>query len=132
MRFWEKVAQVGDCWEWQARRSAAGGYGLFAPDGHNTVCAHRFAYEDLIGPIPEGLQLDHLCHNTRCVNPYHLDPVTPRINVLRSANPMAVNSRKTHCKRDHPFDEANTGVDGRGRRFCRTCKRTAYPRGKAA
>lgn len=112
--------------------SSVGGYGLFAPDGHNTVCAHRFAYEDLIGPIPDGLQLDHLCQNSRCVNPYHLDPVTPRVNVMRSNNSAGINSRKTQCKRGHVFDETNTGINGRGHRFCLTCRRTAYPRSKQA
>lgn len=82
-RFWSKVDRDGGpdcCWPWLAAR--ANGYGKFYVDGR-MVRAHRFAYELLVGPIPEGLVLDHLCAVTFCVNPAHLEPVTQRENARR-------------------------------------------------
>lgn len=91
-RFWEKIDLSGDCWIWTlAPNGRAGGYGRGGGYGrftvsykpHVRVLAHRFAYEQLVGPIPEGMELDHLCRNTRCVRPEHLEPVTMRENRLR-------------------------------------------------
>lgn len=82
--------------------------------------AHRIAYENAKGPIPEGLQIDHLCRNRACVNPDHLEAVTGRVNVLRGMNPPAQNARKTHCVRGHEFTPENTRMD-RGYRFCLKC-----------
>ncbi|MDP9224875.1 MAG: HNH endonuclease [Actinomycetota bacterium] len=87
--------------------------------------AHRVAYELLVGPIPEGLTLDHLCRNTSCVNPQHLEPVTVRENVLRGMGWGAKNKRKTHCHRGHPFDAKNTLRIPGGTRKCRTCANQA-------
>jgi hypothetical protein len=76
--------------------------------------------ELFVGPIPEGLVIDHLCRNRGCINPTHMEPVTNAENVLRGEGPTAVNARKTHCKRGHPFDDVNTYVYAKGR-ACRMC-----------
>jgi hypothetical protein len=84
-RFWSKVDATGDCWEWTGQ--AVQGYGSFTSRASGTrsgrIGAHRWAYQTLIGPVPEGLVLDHRCRNTRCVSPTHLDPVTQGENVRR-------------------------------------------------
>jgi hypothetical protein len=109
------------CWEWQRAR-LTGGYGAYFLKGRN-VYTHRFAYEQLVGPVPGGLQLDHLCRNTRCVNPVHLEPVTPRENKLRGTGITAINAKKTHCVRSHEFTPENTYIYPNGKRSCRTCIR---------
>jgi hypothetical protein len=83
--------------------------------------AHRVAFEWLVGPVPKGLVLDHLCRNRGCVNPSHLEPVTQQVNTLRGAGPAARNANKAHCKWGHEFTPENTGVDKRGKRWCKTC-----------
>lgn len=124
-RFWEKVralpvADPNACWLWTASRYL-GGYGQLWVDGR-LVPAHRFAYELLTGPIPEGLQLDHLCRVPACVNPDHLEPVTQRENILRGEAPSAKHAIKTHCPHGHPFSPENTYVRPSGR-ACRACGR---------
>lgn len=114
-RFWQKVDKTETCWLWTA--AIATGYGRFYLDGH-LVPAHRFAYELLVGPIPAGLDLDHLCRVRNCVNPAHLEPVTRQENLART--PTA-NIAKTHCPQGHPYDESNTYVAATGRQ-CLTCR----------
>gem|GEM_PF-2516826 len=108
--FWSHVAKSEGCWEWTAGR-ARGGYGSTTLRRSSTRrgrtygrMAHRVAYELLVGPIPPGLTLDHLCRNRGCVNPAHLEPVTLQENIMRSPNAVAaVNARKTHCPHGRPY-----------------------------
>jgi hypothetical protein len=94
-RFWTMVSKTETCWLWTGGLSR--GYAMFWLDGKN-VKAHRFAYELLVGPIPEGLVLDHVvargCKWRHCVNPAHLEPVTERVNILRGDSPLAASWRQ--------------------------------------
>lgn len=108
------------CWVWQEKSRTSQGYALGqGPTG--LAAAHRLAYEALVGPIPEGLQLDHLCYNPPCINPSHLEPVTRQENMRRARE------RYTHCKNGHEFNEENTRITTQGGRQCLPCKR-AYER----
>lgn len=120
-RFWSKVEFGHQCWNWAGGKS--GGYGYFRlVPSRNMVPAHRVAYELVVGPIPEGLTIDHLCRNRACVNPAHMEPVTLRENLMRGDTLAAANTRKTHCLRGHEFDAENTQFH-RGSRRCRACSR---------
>lgn len=121
-RFFSKVDAGGVCWEWTAGLNARG-YGVFGVGRRQNSYAHRWAYMHLVGPIPDGLTLDHLCRNTRCVNPDHLEPVT-----------RAENNRRAHplwetCKRGH--DLADSYVRKNGSRMCRKCHADNERRRKA-
>lgn len=114
------------CWEWKRSRSAdsLGGYGRFClRKGY--VYAHRFSYELVHGPIPAGLQADHLCRNRGCSNPAHLEAVDARTNVLRGTGPVALHAEQTHCKNGHEFTPENTYLRPRrqGGRACIACSR---------
>lgn len=108
---------TGDCWIWTGE-TVKGGYGRTTVARRKTL-VHRAVYEALIGPIPEGLTLDHLCRNTACYNPAHLEPVTLRENILRSNGLTAQNARKTSCARcDGPLTPKASG----GGRVCMSCR----------
>lgn len=123
-RFAEKVAIRDDgCHEWTASINNRG-YGTFCAGGGVSVVAHRWSYEHYVGPVPDGLVLDHLCRNRRCVNPAHLEPVTQQSNLLRAVGMGQANTKKTHCPAGHPYSEENTYIPpGRPNRMCRACRR---------
>lgn len=109
------------CWPWTGWTDP-NGYAKFTT-GKKAHLAHRWSYEQHVGPIPDGLVLDHLCRVRHCVNPEHLEPVLQKVNALRGYGVPALNARKTHCKRGHEFDAANTYIDPTsGARQCRRCK----------
>lgn len=117
------------CWLWTASLNKYG-YGQFRVRPR-TRGAHRVAYEALIGPIPEGMQLDHLCRVRRCVNPAHLEPVTMAVNIARGDVEARYewNRAKTHCPQGHPYSATNTYHDpARPHRICRACSREASRR----
>lgn len=137
-RFKAKVDYRDDgCWRWTGavskpttKRPGSGGYALFVAGG-KTRTGHRLSYENYVGPIPPGLQIDHLCHpadgscpggtdclHRRCVNPIHLEAKSGKENSRRTGN-----ATLTVCPAGHEYDEANTYVDKTGRRHCRTCRR---------
>lgn len=123
-RFWGKVKgnlETG-CWEWTAGQRGWPGYGNFSfgPRPSTTIYAHRFAYRQLVGPIPPWLQIDHLCRNRRCVNPNHLELVTSQENIKRGLTGIK-SLQKTHCPKGHPYSRENTYHDQNGWRKCRKC-----------
>lgn len=130
-RFWTKVRDgESGCWTWTASLGP-GGYGQFCLRRGVLVRAHRWSYEAMVGPIPVGLVLDHLCRNRACVNPDHLDPVPNRVNLLRGTGFAATRAAQTKCRAGHPFDQANTYVKANGSRNCRACKQAADRRSRA-
>lgn len=157
-RFWLKVAgrETDGCWLWTGAL-LANGYGMFRAS--KSMAAHRWAYEHVVGPIPEGLQLDHLCRVRNCVNPSHLEPVTQAENIRRGFKARGHSLRRsgykpkpkppdyvhvpmadrTQCPQGHPYDDANTYLvrrrNGRTDRTCRACRKASsaarYQRRKA-
>jgi len=122
--FWNRVEKTNTCWFWTGYITKYG-YGHISMNGH-LQRVHRIAYELLVGKIPEGFQLDHLCRNRDCVNPKHLEVVTSKINVLRGIGLTAINKRKTHCLNGHEFTPKNTYIIKKGAkkggRVCLPCQ----------
>lgn len=114
------------CWRW-TRNHDAYGYGqLSLGPGSSPKGVHRLAHELWVGPIPDGYQVDHVlargCVHRDCLNPAHLEAVTPRENTLRGATLPAANAAKTHCPQGHAYDEVNTYRTAKGQRVCRQCR----------
>lgn len=138
-RFWRQVDKAGDdeCWLWS--KGVHLGYGQFwVKELNRSMTAHRWVYENEVGPIPEGMVIDHKCHtealakglcdggeciHRRCVNPRHLSPENRGVNSNFGNGPAAKNARKTHCKNGHEFTPENTRMTTRGFRVCRACER---------
>jgi len=114
-RFWSKVNKSAGCWLWTGGKSGHG-YGRFRLTG-KLQSPHRLTYMEAKGPIPGGLTIDHLCRNTLCVNPDHLEAVTMKENVLRGEGPTAKFARRTHCLDGHEFVRLKNG-----HRVCLVCK----------
>lgn len=136
-RFWPRVNKngpvpeyaphLGACWIWTGGKSSEG-YGHFQAGTGNLTSrqmqAHQFAFEELIGPVPFGLVLDHLCRIRLCVRPDHLEPVTHQVNIARGQCPSAIIVRSGKCKRGHPRtpDNLTRNANGKGHQ-CKTCNR---------
>jgi hypothetical protein len=117
-RIKRRVRESEGCWEWAGAHTTAG-YAETSfgdPKKGGMRYAHRVVYEALVGPIPSGLTIDHLCRNPGCVNPEHLEPVTIGENLRRKPVP-------SHCPQGHAFTADNTIRNAKGHRFCLTCKR---------
>lgn len=120
-RIMARIERDGDCWIFTGAKHKQG-YGIVGNPG-GTRLVHVVVYQRMVGPIPEGLELDHLCRREACCNPAHLEPVPHILNVRRGRQPQVTgrfNAAKTHCPQNHPYDEANTRWYRGGRR-CRAC-----------
>ena len=110
------------------------GYGEVSVGGNKTREVHQLMYEWFVGPVPEGLELDHLCRVRRCASPAHLEAVTHAENMRRGTSLAAANAAKTHCQEGHEFNVTNTIIVRTGARMCRPCKnrlwREAYHAGR--
>lgn len=116
-----RLDRTGDCWLWPGGTSAGyGKLGLWTGEKMRTVYAHRAMYQRHVGPIPEGMEIDHRCGVLLCANPSHLEAVTHAENVRRWATTI------TACLRGHEFTEENTYANKKGVRHCRTCRRNSY------
>lgn len=131
-RFWFRINKdgpvpeyrpdLGQCW---VKKRVVGGddYAVFRRDNGDPVPMHEWSYEQVHGPVPEGLELDHLCRSVTCVRPSHLEAVTHRENTLRGTGPPAVHAAKTHCVNNHPLSGDNLNVTADGERECIICRR---------
>lgn len=126
-RLLSRLSVDGDsgCWQWLGH-TTKDGYGRINADGKSRG-VHRVMFEREYGPIPDGLQIDHLCRNRRCANPDHMEAVSPAENTRRGLA-GAINRNKTECPQGHPYDAQNTYRFPDGRRACRTCNRDAQRR----
>ncbi len=118
--FWSRVRKTDGCWLWEGGLTPSGYGQMRGREGEGTLLAHRFSYQSLVGPIPPGLSLDHLCRIKNCVNPAHLEPVTSEENFRRS--PLWVGNR-TECPSGHPYEGNNVSVKTTGARGCKQCAR---------
>lgn len=121
--FWSKVivGNKDECWNWIGAKDKKG-YGLFTVGKRRCGKAHRFSFLLHWGWITSAGHIHHKCNNTSCVNPYHLKLISNKENNELSTSPSAINKKKTHCIRGHPFDEYNTKREN-GHRRCKICER---------
>jgi hypothetical protein len=123
-RFLARIDRTESCWLWTGTKGSAGYGQMYLSWARRPVLAHRLAYLLFVGPVDDGLQLDHLCRVRHCVNPDHLEPVTQQENIRRGDGGIR-NRVKTHCPKGHPYDEVNTRWCRRGNgkafRMCRAC-----------
>lgn len=131
-RFLAKIDRTGECWIWCGYKIGSG-YGRTTASFRKMDSVHRIAYELFIGQIPDGMEIDHTCHNgsgcrggnscphRSCVNPDHLEAVPRSVNILRGESPAARNARTTQCPQRHPYEEANVGTIKTGGRRCLRC-----------
>jgi hypothetical protein len=134
-RLLARVRYDGDCWVWTGSKNARSGYGVIKVGGRSgkLLYVHRVSYETFIGPIPEGLHIDHVqergCRFRLCINPAHLEAVTQAENNRRmDFDRGAVNRSKTHCPAGHEYAGENLYTNPQGKRMCRTCLRESYRR----
>lgn len=125
-QFWARVDKTGECWLWIGVTTEKG-YGRFSlvnDAGRRQHRAHRVAFTEARGPIPDGLVIDHLCRVRNCVNPDHMELVTPAENTLRGVSPSAIAAARTSCAKGHPYLPETTSMrsDGGGR-ICLVCRR---------
>lgn len=121
---WERVLRrcdIGDCWEFQGAKTKDG-YGAVGVPGGKVRRTHRVVWEHLVGPVPEGLELDHLCKNAACVNPDHLEPVTHATNIRRAFNHRVERKHNTHCTHGH------LRTRRKGVLVCKVCEAAATSR----
>lgn len=124
-RLLARIEYVEDCWIWQGSK-VRGGYGRIKVTSDRNQYVHRVVFEAMVGAIPPGMELDHLCRNRACCNPAHLETVTHRVNVQRAES---FHARKTHCPHGHEYTPVNTLVSC-GKRLCRACRRIQSERRK--
>ena len=128
LRFANKISYLDNgCWEWQGVTAA--GYGKMRVK-YKRVPAHRIAYQIFRGDIPEGMEIDHLCRNTKCVNPMHIEAVTHTENVRRGIGGIN-NKLKTHCPQGHEYIPSNVYLLN-GSRYCRRCRNERMQHKRAA
>jgi hypothetical protein len=130
--FWERVSPEPNsgCWLWIGKVDRYG-YGMLPAGERREILAHRYAVTSHGRPLPRGLVVDHLCRVRCCVNPQHLDVVSPAENVLRGNGFSAVNKAKSHCKCGRAYDRVHFEEGGNSRRSCRACVCAASARYKA-
>lgn len=119
-RLLSKVDKTDGCWFWRGSTGPTG-YGEFRYEGQSRP-AHVVSYILLVGPVPTGMELDHLCRVRSCIRPDHLEPVDHHANLLRGDTIAAQNAAKTHCPHGHEYTAANTYVSPKGSRHCRSCR----------